>query len=259
MYDKALLARLHNTCQSYCTLVAQLACGPTVTLSKPPASSGFIYRAGSCQAHRPQGWSVNGKEDLTPIPGFGKGRKTTATKSSGFSLCEIPAAVQFKELTCHWYNVRTLTKHTTFDLDGKFYSVGWGRGYRRCGDETAAVAPGDWAGAEEWVSNSTVSGISLRYWAHPQGDKMRWCVKQEGAEFQQRAQAGSSQLLSQGRWLDHKFLSQGETRVWGKEEFWLLYAWQSCFFYNMGCWKQKQNSSDMHIWMMKRCSRKKKA
>lgn len=46
-------------------LVAKLACGPTIVWSKPRASSGFTYRAGGCQAHRPQGWSVNGKDDYT--------------------------------------------------------------------------------------------------------------------------------------------------------------------------------------------------
>lgn len=51
--------------------------------------------------------------------------------------------------------------------------------------KSRAVAPGDWAGAEEWVSNSAVSGITPRCPTCPKGDKMRWCVKQEGAEFQQ--------------------------------------------------------------------------
>lgn len=50
--------------------------------------------------------------------------------------------------------------------------------------KSRAVAPGDRAGAEEWVSNSAVSGITPRCRTCPKGDKMRWCVKGEGAEFQ---------------------------------------------------------------------------
>lgn len=50
--------------------------------------------------------------------------------------------------------------------------------------KSRAVAPGDRAGAEEWVSNSAVSGIAPRCRARPKRDKMRWRVKREGAEFQ---------------------------------------------------------------------------
>lgn len=148
----------HNTCQSYCTSVAQLACGPGIVPSKPRASSGFIYRANSCQAHRPQGWSVNGREDFTPTPGISPSQKTTVTKRLGFLLCKLPAAVLFKELTWHQFIVQTVAIWTNFDLGNTF--GGWG-----C--EQAAVAPGDWAAA----GDGAVRGIEHQ--GRLKGDEIR--------------------------------------------------------------------------------------
>lgn len=219
-------------------------------LSKPRASSGFIYRAGSCQAHRPQGWSVNGKEDFTPTPGFSKNHQTTVTKSLGFSPCELPAAVLFKELTWHWYNVRTLTMRSTFDLGNKFWSVGWVRGYWEGGKmKSPAVAPGDWAGAEEWVSNSAVSGITPRCRTCPKRRQNEVVRQTRGCRVSARAQAPLSFCLRGDDLVINSPAKVG--RVGGKRSFWLLYAWQPCF-YKMGCWKQNRainNSSDMHICM----------
>lgn len=109
-----------------------------------------------------------------------------------------------------------------------------------------AVAPGDWAGAEEWVSNSAVSGITPR-------DKMRWCVKQEGAEFQrERAQAGRLLSASVSGAMTSAINSPAKVgRVGGEERFWLLYAWQPLLLQD-GVLKTKQsinNSGDMHICM----------
>lgn len=64
--------------------------------------------------------------------------------------------------------------------------------------KSRAVAPGDWAGAEEWVSNSAVSGITPLCRTRPKGDKMRWCVKQEGAEFQRGPRQGPLSFCLRG-------------------------------------------------------------
>lgn len=157
----------------------------------------------------------------------------------GFSHCELPAAVLFKELTWHWYNVRTSTMRTTFDLGNKFWSVGSVRGYWVGGKiKSLAAAPGDCAGAEEWVSNGTVSGITPRCRTRPKSWQNEMVRLTRRCRVSARAQAGSCQLLSQGWGLGHKFSSQGGTG-WREEEFWLLYAWQPCF-YKMGCWKQNR-------------------
>lgn len=189
-YDKALLAHSTIVVRATALLVAQLACGPIVVQSKPRASSGFIYRAAGCQAPRPQGWSVNGKEDFTPTPGLSKTHQTTVTKKVGFSLCELPAAVLFKELTWHWYNVRTLTMRTTFDLGNTFWSVR--RSLEAGKMKSQTVAPGSKDAAEELVSNSSVSGITLWCQTRPKRDKMRRCVIWEGCRVSVRARAGSS-------------------------------------------------------------------
>lgn len=84
--------------------------------------------------------------------------------------------------------------------------------------KSRAVAPGDWAGAEEWVSNSrcqwhrpAVSNVSKRR-QNEVVRQTRGCrVSSEGPW------KGSSQLLSQGRGLGHKFSSQGGTG-WREEE-----------------------------------------
>lgn len=115
-------------------LVAQLACGPTVARSKPRASSGFIYRAGSCQAHRPQGWSVNGKEDFTPAAGFSNNHEPPVTKSLEFSRCELPAAVLFKELTWHCALISSAVTPSQI------------LGSQILKRERRRGAPGDWAG-----------------------------------------------------------------------------------------------------------------
>lgn len=205
--------------------------------SKPRASSGFIYRAGSCQAHRPQGWSVNGKEDFTPTPGFSKNHQTTVTKSLGLSLCEIPAAVLFKELTWHWYNVRSSTKRTTFDLGIQIWKCRlWKELLGGWKDEKQSRS-------SRWLGRCWGMGVTQRcQWHHsprcrtcPKGDKMRWCVKQEGAEFQQGPRQAP---LSFCLWGDDLAINSPAKvgRIGGKSRFWLLYAWQPCF-YKMGCWK----------------------
>lgn len=62
--------------------------------------------------------------------------------------------------------------HTPFDLGNKFSSVGSARGFR-VKMKGLAGAPGDGAGAEEWVSNGAVTP---RCQTRPEGDKMRRCV-----------------------------------------------------------------------------------
>lgn len=209
-------------------LVAQLACAPTVALSKPRASSGFIYRAGSCQAHRPQGWSVNGKEDFTPAAGFCNNHETPVTKSLEFSRCELPAAVLFKELTWHWCNVFDLQRgNTTLDF-GLTNFEAWAR----------RGAPGDWAGCwgmgvkrrRQWHRPAVLNTSERR-----QNETV--CLTR-GCRVSARAQADSSQLCLRGE--DLAINSPAKVgRVGGKRSFDCFMPGSLCF-YKMGCWKHNR-------------------
>ncbi len=115
--------------------------------------------------------------------------------------------------------------------------------------KSRAVAPGDWAGAEEWVSNRTVSGITPRCRTRPKGDKMRWCVKREGAEFQRGP--GQAPLSPYLRGEDPAINSPAKVqRVGGKRSFDCFMPGSSAFTrWSVENKTGINNSSDMHICM----------
>lgn len=194
-------------------LVAKLACGPTIVWSKPRASSGFTYRAVSCQAHRPQGWSVNGKDDYTMMASARSNRQQWLDSLDSLSHSELPAAVLFKELTWHWCNVWLSTTCTAFDLSDKKCRLG--EGLLAWKDEKHGRS-------SRWSSRcltlpSLASPLCVKHVR--QETKRRQGVEQEGAEFQDGQTPQSFCLRVQ----DLAINSQANVGwVEGEVEFWLL-------------------------------------